>query len=303
MITKKIDQVNLNIFYGYGCNYSCYGCFAGSDHVKKKSLDPNLDEIYQSIPRLAELFNVTNELTLIGGEPFMYWNSRIVPLSRELRKHFPGVKIGTITNGQLIGKHVDQILDWFDEMGSAHIVVTKHIDALLDTRPGKKWLEGADKLFSHPRLVKIHDEHYHIKDNINANIYLNRPDEWFPSFRYEGNKIKPFATQDPAGSMRHGCPGRFCSCTFGTKLYKCPKLASLNNHLKVLEQESDSDWKKYLDYPALDLLDPTDQDLEFLEQTYGQPTEHCDMCSNNPKNNVPWYKRDQVMLFGGKNIP
>ena len=301
---NKIDQVNLNIFYGYRCNYSCVGCFAGSDHVQDKNHDPSMDEIYESIPILSTLFNVTNEVTLIGGEPFMYWRERIVPLSREIRKHFPGVKITTITNGQLLGNHVDEVIDWFDEMEIASITVTRHIDSIADSVPGKKWHAGADKFFSHPRLVKIHSEHYHIKDNINANIHLNRPDQWMPSFKYtDDGKIKPFATNDPAGSMKHGCPGRVCSCTFGTKLYKCPKIAALPLHLTTLNQSDDPDWEKYLNYPALDLKNITIDDLEFLKSTYGKPTEHCDMCNNQPVNNIPWYKRDQKMLFRAKDIP
>ena len=71
----------------------------------------------------------------------------------------------------------------------------------------------------------------------------------------------------------------------------------------ILNQSDDPDWEKYLNYPALDLKNITIDDLEFLKSTYGKPTEHCDMCNNQPVNNIPWYKRDQKMLFRAKDIP
>lgn len=298
---SKILQENLNIFYGYKCNYSCHGCFSGSNVVSDQDLDPDINIILKSIPILAELFEVDSMLTLVGGEPFLYWDDRIVPIVNSLNVHFPNVRINIFTNGQLLEKNIDRVFDLADSVSNFSLTITNHLIGCVDTTPGKIWEAGMQKLKSHPRIVKIHNDHYHILDEINKNIYFYKDEHW-KSFYWQTaeGKIKPHATNDPKGSMTHGCTGHASSCTFENKLYKCPNLATLKNHLTTLNQHNDPDWQKYLGCPTIDLFKINEEQLREFAITYRRPTECCDMCNNDPLNNLPWVNRTYPLIFTKK---
>ena len=123
----KISQVNLPIFIGHRCNYSCQECSSGSDFIKDSTDDPTLEEIISVIPTLAEKFEITDMISLQGGEPFLYWNDKILPLVAVLRQHFLSVPINIFTNGQLIGKNMDKVLDLCDNFQNISFTISKHL--------------------------------------------------------------------------------------------------------------------------------------------------------------------------------
>jgi len=295
---NKIEQVNLNIFYGYKCNYSCDGCSSGSDSVTNTSLDPDLNEILDSIPVLSERFSVTSMLTLIGGEPFLYWDDRILPISLKLNEYFPGTRINIFTNGQLVGKNIDKILSLAEQIDELSITISRHTDSILDSAPGKIWKNSIDQLAAHEKIVVLTDDHYHVKDNIHANIYFYRTEKWKSYYyRLPDGKIKPHATNDPAKSMYQGCVGSVCACTFGSKFYKCPVLAPLGGHLKAVGQFDDPDWKKYISYQPLDLNNINEDWLKLYVDSYGKPISECDMCLGDSKKQIDWKDRSYAMIF------
>jgi len=295
----KSDQVNLNIFYGFKCNYSCDGCISNSN-LAKSDQDPDLTDIIKTIPILADLFNVTGMITLLGGEPLYYWDERIVPIAMECNKYFPNTLINVFTNGQLLGKNQKKVFELSDKIDKFSLTITDHLNTeeLKNTTPGKKWRESINRFLNHKQIVKIHNEHYHIKDNINANIYISTPDSnsWKNIYKTTiDGKIKPFATNDPEGSMRYGCiSNNICSMVRGTKLYKCTQLATLENGLRAKNQLDDPDWKKYLSYAPVDLLNIDKSTLTNFIDTYAKPIDMCDMCSNNPTRGEP---RQYNMIF------
>jgi organic radical activating enzyme len=283
----KSDQVNLNIFYGFKCNYSCDGCISNSNLVKSDQ-DPDLNDIIKTIPILSNLFNVTGMITLLGGEPFYYWDDRIVPIATECNKYFPNTLINIFTNGQLLKKNQEKVFALSEKINKFSLTITDHLNTneLKNTTPGKSWKKSTDGFFNNKRLVKIHDAHYHIKDNINGNIYISAPNanNWQNIYKTTiDGKIKPFATNDPEGSMKYGCVSNsICSMVQGTKLYKCTQLATLENALRVKNQLDDPDWQKYLSYTPVDLLNINESILTNFINTYDKPIDTCDMCSNNP---------------------
>ena len=294
----KVKQENLNFFYGYRCNYSCEGCFSGSDVIRKTDKDPHLDDLKKSVKKASELFEVNSMITLIGGEPFLYWDTKIVPLAIEINHWFPGKRINITTNGQLIGKYVEKIIELSRKIDNLSFTISQHLDGIESHQVKTIWENSINTLIDSEMIVKIHDHHYHIKGNINCNIYFYKATEWKPYYYHNrSGQIKPWATNDPNGSMEHGCPGNVCSCIIGNKLYKCPTLATLSDHLSAVDQLDDPDWSKYLDYPAIDMND-IDQNLmnEFIE-SYGKPTTYCDMCNNNPTRNTNWKNRTYKMIF------
>lgn len=284
---------NLNIFYGYRCNLACDGCFSGSDVVRTAELDPSLEKTLNSLPQLAELFEVQEMVTLVGGEPLLYWND-IVVLCRAIRQHFPGVTINLFTNGLNIDRYTNELIELMLELDPFTLAITRHLDAFIETSTiGSKWKTKLDSFLQDSRIVKIHNEHYHIDNHIHCNIRLRRVDEWRLYYKTSPDgTIKPFATNDPAGSMQHGCPGNVCTAVFENKVYKCPTLATLPGHLKTRGQADDPDWQPYLDYPAIDLDNINPEHWNQFVSTYGHPISQCDMCNNQPQHNIIWIDRD-----------
>lgn len=279
-MTRKINQENFNIFYGFRCNYSCQGCSTSSDIVKDKSLDPDLQEIIDIIPDIDKLFNINNMLTLIGGEPFLYWDTKILPILKELQKYFPDTRKNIFTNGALLGKNIDKFISATKEVNNVALEITDHLADLKYTTPaGKVWLSGIEKLENHPDIVKISDEHYHVKNNIYANIYIIRSgSNWVQTFNNVDGKIKPWKTGDPQKSMDVGCTGNICSFVRNNKVYKCGLLANLDVALALRGQSDEPEWQPYLNYEPLDIHNHTQEQLDFFENTYGKPISECDMC-------------------------
>jgi len=294
----KFSEVNLNFFYGFKCNYSCHGCSTGSNVTEFQTKDPDFEKTLRSIKRASELFNVTSMITLIGGEPFLYWNSRILPLAQEVNRWFPKTRINVTTNGQLIGKNVDSIFQLSNMVDELSITVTRHLVGLNDPKVKNIWDDNMAEFLSHPQIVKINDDHFHIKNNIHANIYFYQPESWKSYYyRDKDNKIKPWATKDPPGSMRVGCTGSVCSTLFENRLYKCFTLATLQQQLQSLGQFDDPDWQKYVEYPFIDIDDIDEKLFAEYQRTYGKPTAYCDMCTNNEENNIKWKDRTFPMIF------
>lgn len=302
---SKVDQDNLNFLYGYRCNYSCLYCSSGSDKIFDDSRDPDFYKTLKSISRSAELFNVTNMVALIGGEPFLYWESRIIPMALEINRCFPKTRINILSNGQLLGQNIDKIIDLSSKIDNLSITISRHLIGVEESKIKNKWRQSIDDFINHPSIVKIHEDHYHIKNNICANIYFFQTEYWKTSYYInDDGKIKPWATNNPEESMKHGCLGHVCPCIIEDKLYKCSSLATLNDHLTSIGQEQDPDWAKYLGYPALD-LNNIDQNLfdEYVK-SYSKPVTYCDMCSDSRSKNIKWENRTFPLVFTKiKNTP
>jgi hypothetical protein len=250
--------------------------------------DPELTDILDTIPKLADRFNITGMITLLGGEPFLYWNQRIVAIAQQCDKYFPGTLINIFTNGQLLAKNINKVLDLAGKIKNFSLTITDHFNGLSQPRSKaiENWQHSLDEFLSNEKIVKIHAHHYHIKNNTQANIYIAEPDNrnWRSIYKHTvTGKIKPFATNDPQASMKHGCvSNNICSMLNGTKLYKCTQLATLRDAVTQNNQLEDPDWQKYLAYNPVDFANLDEDSLTFFESTYGSAIDVCDMCSNNP---------------------
>jgi organic radical activating enzyme len=297
-MSNKINQVNLNIFYGYLCNYSCYGCFCGSDSATTSQFDPDFEKTFNSIQTLSDIFEVSGMISILGGEPFLYWDSRIVPLALEIRRCFPDVRINITSNGQLLGKNVDKIYDLAQKINEFSLTITRHLRAVNNSKIDAVWNNNMNQFLNDSAIVRIHDDHYHVKDNIHANIYFTNLDDWKPHYyTLDNGDIKPWRTNNPEKSMQHGCPGNLCSCLYEDRIYKCPTLATLHGQLSARGQENDVDWMKYLNYPAIDINNIDSELFTEFNNTYGKPTTYCDMCSDSIQKNINWKDRTFPMIF------
>jgi len=303
---NKFTQENLVILYGYKCNYKCNECTTGSNNIRDKSLDPDLDTLLQAVPILSELYEVNSMITLSGGEAFLYWDTRIVPLAKAIDKYFPNKRINIFTNGQLLGKHINKFIKLSEEVSNLTLEVTEHLKYLPDTPAGKIWNDNIHMLDTHKHLVKLNPSHYHIVGNINANIYFYGPtmgmESWSHLIQVQSDgKIKPWATKDPAGSMKNGCIGNVCACVVGSKLYKCPLLGTIKDNLTATKQLNDPDWAFYLEQPTVDLFNLRDDDLTLFEEYYSHPIPQCDICPNK-LGKMFWNQRTYESIIGTETL-
>lgn len=255
------------------------------------------------LPILAEKFDVQTMISLQGGEPFLYWEEKIVPLSYKIRELFPNTRINIFTNGHLLGKNLNKYFDLINNVNHVTLTISRHLAGDLTSTVGQHWQDSIDTLLNHPLIVKIHDDHYHVQDKIDTNIYFYSTKYW-SSHYYETDqgKLKPHATNDPANSMKYGCTGSLCSFLKGTKLYKCGRLANLSNLLGEINQLDDPDWKPYIDYQPLDLLNIDQTLFDNFVASYGKAISECDMCQNRPSDQL-WADRTWNMIFHKKNTP
>jgi organic radical activating enzyme len=299
-------ESTFNVIYGYRCNYTCEGCCVGSNHVKDTAQDPDLEVTMAAIDRLPGIINIRDSddywqrgmITLLGGEPMMYWSDRIVPLARRIRQNFPRARLNIFSNGHLLHKHGREVIDLMDEL-NANITISRHFVGDMNSAMGQRWQHNIQEFLSDPRVVKIHDDHYHIKNNWQANIHFHVGDNWYTWYRIDtAQRIKPHATGRPDLSIQHGCAsGRHCSSLYENRLYKCSSLAMLPGLLSALGQSHDPDWRAYTTYPFVDVFDVDPERLQNYRDTYGRPISQCDMCNDKPRDVVTWYQRRQDSIL------
>lgn len=273
----------VNFYYGFQCNLSCHGCSSGSDMIKHRDHDPSLDEIFDTIENLATyVSDITMMATLLGGEPFLYWDEKIVPMLYKIRKHWPNATLNLTTNGLLLHKYTDEIIEVFSDLKNVKLQISKHASNVGNHPFAKTYEANLNKFLSDSRFHKIHDLHYDLPgfDGPIFDIHLEQWDQPFVAqFQFKDGKVKPFAANDPEGSMANGCIGSFCSMVINNRLYKCPRLAALPIILKEKNQLGDPDWQKYL-HTYVDLKLASQEDIDRFYQEEGKPIAQCDVCPN-----------------------
>ena len=298
-MTKHVTK-QFNIIYGYKCNYACVGCCNGSDQISNKTYDPDLAITLRAIEKLPDILHVPpgGMITLLGGEIFMYWQDTIIPLIKSLRQAFPTTIINLFSNGHLINKYTEHVIDILNQY-NCNLTISQHLKGDMSSALGGAWKKNTDAFLTNISIVKIHNEHYHVSGNLLANIYIHSAENWYTWYQQlPSGKIKPWQTNDPAGSMTHGCAsGSNCSAMFENRLYKCGSLAMLKGLLSKKNQLDDPDWEKYLMYPYIDILAPEPTLLDNFNQSYDKPIAQCDMCNNHSKAAIKWIDRTQQMIL------
>lgn len=301
------EESTFNVIYGYRCNYACDGCCVGSNHVKDTAQDPDLEVTLAAINRLPDVIKIRDSddywqrgmITLLGGEPMMYWDTHIMPLARRIRQNFPRVRLNIFSNGHLLHKRTDEVLDFIDEV-NANITISRHFVGDMHSQIGRQWQKNMTEFLSHDRMIRIHDDHYHVKDNCESNIHFYVGDDWFTWYRLDHeNRIKPHVTGRPEQSMQYGCAsGNTCSTLYENRLYKCSSLAMLPGLIAAKGQVGDPDWRPYVDdYPYVDVFAVEQDKLNDFHRTYGRAIAQCDMCNDQPRNVVKWQDRRQHAIM------
>jgi organic radical activating enzyme len=295
---SKVNLIIVSLFYGFDCNLTCRDCSSGYDILRNKNHDPSEESLLKSIEDMSHYVNdITDMFTLIGGEPFLYWD-RIELLVRHFRKFYPTTKINITTNGVLLHKFKDRVIDLMMEVDHIRISLTNHFSEFMDDPTGIKYKQNLDYFFSDPRINCIHDLHYDIP-NHDINFHFHDFSDGFTAqWRREGSKLKPWATNDPKASMDNGCIGRVCSALHNSKLYKCMRFVTLPTVLDKVGQLTDPEWSKYLNYQPIDLsLDDVDGLVDKFVNNQGNPISECDMCHNKKIVNITQIPHTKENIF------
>lgn len=107
------------------CNLNCKGCNHYSPIFEKKY--PNVDARMRDVERIADLYDDIVEFGLIGGEPFL--NPDVEEYIKRTRDLLPKTEIQMVTNGLLIPKLEDRILECIKE-NSITIAISQYAPTL-----------------------------------------------------------------------------------------------------------------------------------------------------------------------------
>jgi len=297
---RKINLKIVNVHYGFKCNLGCKQCITASDFLDHTRYDPSLEETIQTVDNLHQAVgNVEIMITLLGGEPLLYWD-RVSILAKHIRKRFPLATINITTNGLLLHKYQNSVIELLLELDNCKLTISNHMTLFAHDKVAQVSYKNLNLFLSDPRLFKIHDYHYDIP-NHSIDIHMSENGiKFINQYKLLPNgQVKPYATNDPEGSMIHGCTGSICSFAKNNKLYKCSKLAVLPNVLDHTNQLDDPDWQKYLNYQYIDLTATTQEQLDYFEETQGKPISECDGCPNQQIEGVTTVIRTKENVLRG----
>lgn len=297
----------LDIFYGGKCNLACHQCETRSDVHDDTDVDPSIDEIMQGLQSAKQRFEI-DTYGLIGGEPLLYLD-KIEQIAKTVRQQDKDKILLCTTNGLLLDKKSSEVARLIDQYRIS-FCVSNHFAAFADRSLSDRVEYNFQKLAEILGFVRQADDSLFKQILMDSrldptsvfwkNLFENQnTDDWQVLYKkddvflYYNNqaefkrnhwidnqgKPKPFATNNPERSYHDGCSGPLCNLLVGTKLYKCSALANLKKLLKHHRALDDPEWKKYLDYVPLDLLDCTEQQVKRFSDTKFCAIDQCDMCS------------------------
>lgn len=287
-MTQGITLDIVDVFYGHRCNLACVGCNTGCDIIHTTDYDPSLDDILLSITNLSTYVqNIRQVVSLVGGEPLLYWEDKVVPIIYHVRKKIPSACIAIVTNGLLLHKFKNDILKLMVTVGNMKLVISDHLYTFSTTDKTKiGYHDNLNNFLSDSRITKINNLSYSLDNNVE--ILIQRYESgFFAQYIKIDSKLKPFATNDPANSFKYGCSGPTCAFLINSKLYKCSRFGVLHNVLSNSNQLNDLDWQQYLEYVPVDLQsDNVLQQLKLFEENEGNHIDLCDMCPSNQIVNI-----------------
>lgn len=317
---QRIKLKTVEVIYGHRCNLSCRGCSSGSDFIKDTRYDPTLESIYKSIEDLSKYVD-PESIDLIGGELFLYWD-KVELIVKKIREYYPTTVICLLTNGLLIDKFKKQLVSLCETHHPCNVDITDHFTLFSSDVVAKKYHAkldkfvenlAADKVSSIPLTLDVNwlknnknavtstnlhklsswAEIYHVKSNT---VQVSRLADFKAGYFEVDGQIKPYATNDPAGSYANGCGMPHCHALVESKLYKCSWFFVLPYLLEIKGQLDDPDWQKYLKYKPLDLTNVTDAELDHFYTTSTRDIGLCDVCNNNQSTNIRQTKYNVIPI-------
>ena len=314
----------LDVFYGNKCNLTCNQCDTRSDYIRKGQYDPTMEDIKRGIDLANEAFDV-QKWSILGGEPLMYLDT-VEEIIAHIRKIEPNKVIFFPTNGSLLDRHMDRVVDlvkkyrlWVqvcnhfvefedqtksDKVKANAAELAHRLEIPAATDSGQWWREIMDfdagngqwKEFTDRKGYDISEPEPNEKSWIceNYGVYYMEAGEFQTIQKFnEFGKPKPFTDNDPEGSYWNSCPSVFCAMLYNKKVYKCAALATLENFLRTKDCLDDPDWAPYLNYKPVDLETYTEAEADHFGATHYCHIDECAMC---PNKHTPIRKTEKQVL-------
>lgn len=281
---KKLRCINIHIHHK--CNLSCDGCNHFSDLTNSETPDVDEDQFLKDVEFIAKNIRVTDHLAILGGEPLLNKNFRVM-FSKALNlfsKHgFPTEKIRLYTNGLLLHKHLylRELMDVFKFELYISVHVTKESKLYKPFKKHIKHFFRSSNFTSKSMKVIKKISPYRVK----RPITVYNDSSWRKQYLEKEGKIYPYLSKDLKGSFEN------CSCpnaqVLDGKIFKCAPIAYLPYALKYTGQLDDPFWKPFLNYKGYNL----DKIDDFLSK-HDKPESICAMCPSKPN----WIKKKDRKL-------
>jgi len=294
----------LDAFYGNKCNLACSNCDSRSDELDFDG--PSIESIRESLILANKKFDVEN-WSMIGGEPFLY-KDKILEIIKCIRSFEPNKTIFMSTNGMLLHKNIDWVVDlvneyhiWVqvcnhtplfyskDTMVNAVHTIGQRL-GIKETIPAHLWWYDVFKADTGTDNWKKYLKEKGWIDDFEGrdpNDITYMEGNWgihymeSPYFQTIVNKVngipKPF-NSNPADAYKNSCPSQFCAFLHDKKIYKCGALGTLRRLLEKYDLLQDAEWQKYLKYKPVNLETCTDKEIEHFANTHYCSVDECSMC-------------------------
>jgi hypothetical protein len=294
----------LDAFYGNKCNLACSNCDSRSDELDSEG--PSIESIRESLILANEKFDVEN-WSMIGGEPFLY-KDKILEIIKCIRSFEPNKTIFMSTNGMLLHKNIDWVVDlvkeyriWVQVCNHTPLFYSKEtmVNAvhtigerlgIEETIPAHLWWYDVFKADTGTDSWKKYLKEKGWIDDFEGrdpNDITYMKENWgihymeSPEFQTIVNKVngipKPF-NSNPQDAYKNSCPSQFCAFLYDKKIYKCGALGTLRSLLEKYDLLEDDEWQEYLMYRPVDLETCTDEDIEHFANTHYCSVSECSMC-------------------------
>lgn len=249
----------------FSCTLSCKFCTNYSDYnmrggyVRWSQMQDWLDVLFS---RLS-----VGQLNIIGGEPFL--NPELNVWIENLKKRYPYLRLGIVTNGTLLSKHM-WIIDHMKKYGNMALLISNHQPHLTYVDDFKQ--EMLNRIEWNYEGFNGHSHNWASSKRLSFQISQN--DGFLKTYRKNYGNMKPY-NNDPVAAFEI-CTQQMCPLFVDGKLYKCSSIGLLHRVLSDHNQINDPDWKPYLGSGLG--LDCSDEELRSYANNYGKPNPVCRMC-------------------------
>ena len=243
--TDKAYVAVLNTNLIDACNLNCKGCTHFAALFNRDEIYP-LETFRRDVRRFAEIADVLS-FALLGGEPLLMNN--LDKYIRITRQYFPKTNLRVLTNGLLVPKMSQAV-----------------IDALVETK-------AVVAVSVYPPTVKILDK---IKAVFDANRIFY---DICSPIRKFGVFITLHSGNNPEKSRKYCAGNDICRFMRDGKIYKCPPDALSYRFTKKFGIKK---------FPAATGVDLYASNFSSMLERLDGNVEMCSWCSENPTRWIPW---------------
>lgn len=182
----KLDELGIPVVEH--CNLNCKGCLHFC-HVGQEPYFCDFNEYENNLKRLRELFEEIDIIRLYGGEPFLHPNLK--NFIEATYKHFPYTNIEILTNGILLDKMPQNL-----------------VDSILKYKVKICW--SIYPIMNDRKISTLID----LLNNEGIDYSYNKIEKFYTCFDFTGNQNKDESFEK--------CSGKYCHVMRNGRISNCP---------------------------------------------------------------------------------